>query len=235
MARFLYDETSGDSKVLYQIRSRPIMYFRILHDELGGQLSYLLSDLDAGEAVLIDPHASDVPILRAMLAERDLRLQWILRTHHHDKSSPPAALVDMGVPMIQGDAPKAKQATCACPAPLIDELAFGNEVIHIMPTPGHTSSCLSFLWRDRLFCGGLLAFEDCPHQPRPGDPKALWDSVKNHLFLLPDETLLFSGHDRHAHAVSTVLEQRRFSPYFSGLSRDQFLARMENSTEHRIM
>ena len=31
------------------------MHFRLLHDEASGAMSYLLADLDAGEAVLIDP------------------------------------------------------------------------------------------------------------------------------------------------------------------------------------
>ena len=39
------------------------MYFRILHDEASGELSYLLADLDAREAVLIDPRGRDLPVL----------------------------------------------------------------------------------------------------------------------------------------------------------------------------
>ena len=36
------------------------MYFRLLHDEASGGVSYLLADLEAGEAVLIDPRGVDV-------------------------------------------------------------------------------------------------------------------------------------------------------------------------------
>ena len=35
------------------------MYFRLLHDEAPGAASYLLADLEAGEAVLIGPTRSD--------------------------------------------------------------------------------------------------------------------------------------------------------------------------------
>lgn len=45
---------------------------------------------------------------------------------------------------------------------------------------------------------------------RSATPEALWDSVKQRVFTLPDETLLFAGHERWALAVSTVLEQRRW-------------------------
>ena len=45
------------------------MYFRILHDERSGAVSYLLGDLDAGEAVLVDDAAliDIAPGARALL------------------------------------------------------------------------------------------------------------------------------------------------------------------------
>jgi len=198
------------------------VYFRILNNETSGELTYLLADLDAREAVLIDPHACDLPVLLALLAERDLRLRWVLRTHHHDALQPEefGHLALLGAAVVQGDALAA--------LPLADgaALPFGGELVRILATPGHTSTCLSFGWRDRLFCGGLLAVTACPHQQRPADPEALWDSVTQRVFTLPDETLLFAGHEQRARAVSTVLEQRRWHPYFAGQTRDEFLAHM---------
>lgn len=199
------------------------MYFRILHDEASGELTYLLADLDAREAVLIDPRGRDLPVLAALLAERELRLRWVLRTHHHDqlKAQESALLDRLGAPRVQGDANANSHATEDGQV-----LAFGDELVHVMATPGHTETCLSFAWRDRLFCGGLLAVETCPHQPRPSAPEQLWDSVTRRVFTLPNETLLFSGHERRARAVSTVLEQRRWHPLFAGLARDEFLAHL---------
>jgi len=199
------------------------MYFRILHDEASGELTYLLADLDAREAVLIDPRGGDLPVLLALLAERELRLRWVLRTHHHDqlKADEPAQLARLGAPLVQGGSGQ---------MPLMAQdggvLPFGGELVRVLATPGHTTGCLSFSWRDRLFCGGLLALDACPHQPAPAAPEALWDSVTQRVFTLPDETLLFAGHERRARAVSTVLEQRRWHPFFAGQSRDEFLARM---------
>lgn len=199
------------------------MYFRILHDESSGELSYLLADVDAREAVLVDPRGRDLPLLQSLLAERELRLCWVLRTHHHAPvmATEPALLANLEAPIVQGHS-----AGLVKPAVHGDMLAFGNEMVSVMATPGHTDSCLSFAWRDRLFCGGLLAVDACPHQPYPADPQALWESVRQRVFTLPDETLLFAGHERRARAVSTVLEQRRWHPFFAGLSRDEYLARV---------
>jgi hypothetical protein len=70
----------------------------------------------------------------------------------------------------------------------------------------------------------LLAVDTCPYQPRPASPEVLWDSVTRDVFTLPAETPLFSGYARQARAVSNVLEQRRWHPWFGGASRDEFLA-----------
>lgn len=199
------------------------MYFRLLHDHTSGELTYLLADPDAQEAVLIDPRGRDLPVLRALLAERGLSLRWVLRTHHHDEWLPQEAslLASLGAPVVQGEGGLGIRPTFHG-----DILPFGNELLRVLATPGHTAGCLSFTWRDRLFCGGLLAMDACPHQPQPVLPEALWDSVRQQIFSLPDETLLFSGHAREARAVSTVLEQRRWHPFFEGLSRDEFLSRI---------
>jgi glyoxylase-like metal-dependent hydrolase (beta-lactamase superfamily II) len=199
------------------------MYFRILNDEASGELTYLLADLSAREAVLIDPHGRDLPVLAALLSERELRLRWVLRTHHHDaiQLKEAALLERLGAPLVRGDALSKIDG--------LEEsmmLPFGDELIHVYATPGHTPHCLSYGWRDRFFCGGLLAVTACPHQPRPAAPEALWDSVTQKIFSMPDETLLFAGHERRARAVSTVLEQRRWHPFFSGLTRDEFLAQI---------
>lgn len=209
------------------------MYFRILHDETTGELTYLLADADAREAVLVDPRGRDLPVLKALLAERNLRLRWVLRTHNHDEILPQEVdkLKGLNAPQIQG-APTKPAQTLHLDG---EVLAFGDEIIHVMATPGHTLHCLSFLWRDRLFCGGLLAVDACPHQRRPAAPEALWDSVTQRLFAMPDETLLFSGHERRARAVSTVLEQRRWHPHFAGLTRDEFLAHMAQIPDQLAM
>ena len=194
---------------------------QILHDARSGEMSYLLADTAARQAVLIDPRSRDLPVLQALLSERELQLRWVLRTHHHDAGAGErAVLARLGAPLVQGDGAADTQHAAHGAV-----LRFGQEQLRVHATPGHTLGCLSFAWRDRVFCGGLLAVDACPHQPYPAAPEALWDSVTQGVFLLPLDTLLFAGHERRARAVSTVLEQRLWHPLFAGLSRDSFLAR----------
>ncbi|MDD5030101.1 MAG: hypothetical protein PHH58_11470 [Rhodoferax sp.] len=173
--------------------------------------------------MLIDPQGSDIAVLQALLSERDLHLGWSLRTHHHDQSlSELDMLTQLGAPVLQGDQPSGLATRFVAEGVC---LPFGDEFIRVLATPGHTPHCLSFSWRDRLFCGDVLAVDACPHQARPQQPQLLWESVTRKVFTLPDETLLFVGHERHARAVSTVLEQRRWHPFFAGVTRDDFLTR----------
>jgi sulfur dioxygenase len=204
------------------------MYIRILHDESTGELTYLLSDLESKEAVLIDPRSRDVNVLSALLDERELQLKWILRTHHHDHLHPENVLKlhQLGAPLVQGDGLDQSYRFDG------ELLPFGSEAVRVLVTPGHTPSCLSFHWRDRLFCGGLLAVCDCPDQPYAEMPEQLWESVMGRVFKLPNETLLFSGHAQRLRTVSTVMDQRRWHPSFTGLNRDEFLESMVKITDN---
>ncbi len=197
--------------------------FRVLYDEVSGELTYLLADEEAREAVLVDPHGRNLPVLQAMLDERELLLRWVLRTHDHDALMPGefARLGQLKSPIVQGRAVTGAQRPADA-----TQLHFGHEQVRVIETPGHTPYCLSFAWRDRVFCGGLLTVDACPRQPHPAQSEALWDSVTQRIFIMPDETLLFAGHERRARAVSTVLEQRRWNPRFAGLTRDEFLTQM---------
>lgn len=185
-------------------------------------MSYLLADLDTREGVLVDARGADVPVLRAMLDEHQLHLRWLLRTHEHEDhpAADAAALAWLGAPSVQHPLPELP------PHGEAGTLAFGDELLHAIHTPGHTAGCLSYLWRDRLFCGGLLSVDACASQPRPALPEALWDSATRHVFTLPGETLLFFGHATQGRAVSSVLEQRLWHPWLGGTTRDEFLARV---------
>ena len=110
------------------------MHFRILHDEASGAASFLLGDLDAGEAVLVDPRGADVAVLAAMLDEHRLRLRWLLRTHEHDDQLPgeAAALDTLGAPRIQHHMPAHRASTDSGHGVLV----FGHQHLRVLRTPG---------------------------------------------------------------------------------------------------
>ena len=200
------------------------MYFRLLHDERSGAVSYLLADLDAGEAVLIDPRGADVPLLGAMLDEHQLRLRWLLRTHEHDAllTGEAAALDALGAPRIQHQTPMTESAGETRHA----VLTFGNEHVQVLQTPGHTAGCLSYLWRDRLFCGDAFDLGSCADAGEDADPGLMFDTLSGRLFQLPGSTLLFPAHPLGGRRVALLGEQRLRNASLLTGSRDAFITEM---------
>jgi len=197
------------------------MYFRQLPHADSGAYCYLLADLDAQEALVIDPDPDQVDLLLAMLQERDLRLMYVLRTHLHGRAEPCGALCEYtGATRIAGAASTDTRARTVAHG---DTLIFGGEVIRVLSTPGHTPDAVSYLWRDRLFSGDALHPAGCPAPLDTTDPGQWYDSVTQRLFLLPDETLVFPGHVQAGRTVSTIAEERRRNPAFGGISREGFI------------
>jgi glyoxylase-like metal-dependent hydrolase (beta-lactamase superfamily II) len=84
-----------------------------------------------------------------------------------------------------------------------EEVRAGSLSFKVIFTPGHTPACASFLFGDALFTGDTLFMPDygtgrCDF-PK-GDSKALFHSVANRLYKLPDSTRVFVGHDYQPNA-----------------------------------
>ncbi len=191
--------------------------------------TYLLADSDTREAVLIDTVDSEKDFYLAELERLGLKLKWILETHvHADHITAAGQLRDAtGAVTAVG---KACGAECAN-VQLEDEqtLVFGNEVIRVINTPGHTPGSVSYLWRDRVFTGDALLIGGCGRTDfQGGDAAQLYHSIVDRLFVLPDETLVYPGHDYKGRTVSSIGEEKRTNPRLAGKSEAEFVEIMNN-------
>ena len=107
-----------------------------------------------------------------------------------------------------------------------DVLRFGDESIAVIETPGHTPGCVTYYWRDRIFCGDVLELGGCGQAVDETDAGQMYYSVRKRIYSLPGETLIFPGHDYAGRTVSTVAEERQRNVTFTGLSRDRFIEHM---------
>jgi glyoxylase-like metal-dependent hydrolase (beta-lactamase superfamily II) len=199
-------------------------FFRQLHDAPSAAYTYLIADTDAGAAVMIDPAAERMTVtLLALLAELDLQLEYVLCTHAHPGDP---AVADVIRSRTAANVAAGERAPVTADLRLHhgDAITFGNEVIHVLGTPGHTPACLSYLWRDRVFTGDALLIRACGRIDVPdADAGALYDSLTQRLMVLPGETLVYPGHDDHGRTVSTIAEEREHNPCVAGRSRDEFI------------
>ena len=79
-----------------------------------------------------------------------------------------------------------------------EDVSFGSLKMKAIPTPGHTPACMSYLFGDVVFTGDALFMPDygtgrCDF-PK-GSAKDLYHSVSKNLYVLPDNTRVFVGHD----------------------------------------
>jgi glyoxylase-like metal-dependent hydrolase (beta-lactamase superfamily II) len=80
-------------------------------------------------------------------------------------------------------------------------LRVGSIVLHPLHTPGHTDGHFAYLFDDRVFTGDALLIEGCGRTDfQNGDAVALYRSVNDKLFTLPDETLVYPRGIRGHHA-----------------------------------
>ena len=114
-------------------------------------------------------------------------------------------------------------------------LSFGNESIAVIETPGHTPGCITYAWRDRIFCGDALELGGCGQAVDETNAGAMYDSVRGRIFSLPGDTLIYPGHDYTGRTVSTVAEERQRNIAFSGLTRDRFIEHLERVEKRPVL
>ena len=109
----------------------------------------------------------------------------------------------------------------------------GSLLIRALHTPGHTPACHSFLIGDAVFTGDALFMPDygtgrCDF-PK-GDAEELYNSITERLYLLPEQTRVFVGHDyqpngRSMEYESTIRDEKQQNVQLSEkTNREEFVS-----------
>ncbi len=208
------------------------MIFRQLFDQASSTYTYLLADDETREAVLIDTvferHARDAALVR----ELRLRLKLTLETHCHADHVTGAWLMKNALGSQVALSPRYGAANVDVPLEAGDVIRFGNASLEVRATPGHTSGCLSFVTADHrtVFTGDALLIRSAGRTDfQEGDACRLFRSIRDQLFTLPDDCVVFPGHDYDGRTSSTIGEERRLNPRIGGAAREEdFVGYMQN-------
>ena len=205
------------------------MIFKQVFDTKTSTYTYLIASAKGREAVIIDPVLENDENYIGLLKDLDLKLVKVIDTHIHADH-------------VTG-ASKLKQSTnCTTimgehtPADMVEIKVKDNELINVdglkirsIYTPGHTSESYSFLLNKYLFSGDALLINGTGRTDfQNGSSKDSYHSIFDKLLKLPEDTLLYPGHDYNGKKVSTIGNEKKFNPRLQVKNVDEYIEIMSN-------
>ena len=205
------------------------MIFKQVFDKKSSTYTYLIASAKGREAVIIDPVIENVDSYITLLNELDLKLVKVIDTHIHADH-------------ITGASKLKKVTNCSTimgehtPADTVEIKVKDEEIIKIdqieikaMYTPGHTSDSYSFLMNKYLFSGDTLLINGTGRTDfQNGISKDAYNSLFNKLLKLPDDTVLYPGHDYNGKLSSTIGKEKQHNPRLQVENVDQYIEIMSN-------
>lgn len=197
---------------------------------------YLIGDQASRECVVVDP-AWEIDGIADLVAKDDMRLTGALVTHTHQDH--------VGGHLFGHDIPGVEELLAKHPMKVYvhqDEReflkGFGSDLVQVrggdtlqvgqmrltfIHTPGHTPGSQCFLVDGRLISGDTLFIRSCGRTDLPGsDPQEMYTSLTQRLGALPDETVVFPGHN-YGGTVTTIGDEKRHNPMMRFSSMTEFL------------
>jgi len=193
------------------------MIFRQLFEADSSTYTYLISCPETGKTALIDPVLDTVNRDAEILQQMGLTLDYTVDTHiHADHLTGARRLKELTGSQIVY--PAMDELPCADMG--IKEgqtFSVGNIDLHPLFTPGHTDHHHAYLidngTHKLLFSGDALLIDACGRTDfQSGDAATLYHSIHDKIFTLPDETLVYPGHDYKGRFVTTVAQEKARNP-----------------------
>ncbi len=208
------------------------MFFRQLFEPISCTYSYLLGCSETRDCVIIDPVIDTAERDLQVVEELGLNLAYTLDTHvHADHLTGALKLKTLAGSKICG----AVQDRLPCTDIGVREgeiFRVGRIQLHPLFTPGHTDTHFCYLLdtstQRMVFTGDALLIDACGRTDfQSGDAAILYRSIQDKLFSLPDETLVYPGHDYEGRFVSSIAQEKARNPRLrNNTSLEAFVAIM---------
>jgi len=179
-------------------------------------------------AAVIDPGDDADKILMA-LAESALKVSYIINTHGHfdhvGANSRIKAVTGADILIHSLDEPMLSQLSASASAWGLksdnsppadrtledgDTVTFGNITFTVFHTPGHTPGGISLFTEGHVFVGDTLFAGSVGRTDFPGgDFETLKASIRNKLFVLDDDVIVYPGHMSR----TTIGREKQSNPF----------------------
>ncbi len=206
------------------------MIFRQLFEPLSSTYTYLIGCEETGKAILIDPVIATIGRDLAEINKHGFTLAYSVDTHIHADHITSALELK-------------KRVSSRIANPIIDRLPcadlyleegkplkVGSIELNPIHTPGHTNGHFAYLVGNQVFTGDALLIEGCGRTDfQSGSSEDLYKSIHQKLFILPDEQLIYPGHDYNNRYVSSIGQEKKRNPRLgNGKTIDEFKEIMAN-------
>ncbi len=189
---------------------------------------YIVADPQTQQCFLIDPGDEPEKIIRLIEAEQ-LTPTRIINTHNHidharhlfrlkEHYQIPFFIHEDDLPLLESLKEQALFFGLDCsPVPEVDGFfedgdvfSFAEKEVKILHTPGHSPGSISIYLDGHVFVGDVL-FKDSIGRTDlyGGNFNVLIRSIKEKLLVLPEQTVVHSGHGPD----STIGEEKRHNPF----------------------
>ncbi len=211
-----------------------------------GTLTHLLIDEESSTALLIDPNIEDVETISLMVRMKNLRLSHIIDTHTHADHVSGAAelqkrfnarivmhentknkwkIVDQGDAFGIGDI---LRSNAKIPIDLYvkdgDIITFGKQKAEVLFTPGHTDNHITVRLGGHIFTGDLLLIGQAGRSDLPGgNVEEQYNSLMTRILPLPDETLMYPGHDYENRTHAVLGDEKKSNPFLQRRTKQEYI------------
>lgn len=176
-------------------------------------------------AILIDPSLGTDKIMNILGNERVKRIKYIINTHSHfdhivnnpfiEKSG--CMVIANGLSDIRKDISINMDSTIRL---------IGIEVKFIL-TPGHSNDSMVILMNNNLFTGDTLFVEEIGRVDLPeSSPEEMYRSLYKKIMVMPDETVIYPGHNYGPTPTSTLGREKKKNPWLSCNSEQEFIKKI---------
>ena len=161
---------------------------------------YILGCANTKEAVVIDPGAED-NLIKQQISALGLTAICVINTHGHGDHI--GANSKMGLPVF------IHAADAQCLTNPLKNMS-GMLGIPVIYTPGHTPGSICLRCDEIVFTGDTLFAEGVGRTDLPGGVEyKLIKSIREKLFILPDETKVYPGHG----PATTIGHEKGHNPF----------------------
>jgi len=193
---------------------------------------YLVGDENTRTAVLIDP-AFDTGRILGIAAEMAYTITHVINTHcHSDHTAGNHAIIRATKARLfihKADAPKLTTIVNTAfskvlggkgsPLPDVllqndEDIAIGDTVLKTIHTPGHTPGSICLYAPGHVFTGDTLFVEAVGRTDMPGgSSRQLLQSIRERLYTLPGETVVWPGHDYGPTPKSSIDYEKQYNGF----------------------